>query len=345
MNIRELFRRLLAWISGDASRPAPTRRVLVAIPDADATAASHIVTSLSATGVHVDALAASGADVGDRLDAASGYDVILVVDRNSEEEDGRILELTEAIHSRQSAPIVVVDDARTNEELLEILEHRHVQQILALSQPRVLEWLGHTVNTILTRGQFDFAVFSGGAEVVSYEVRSSRQRDELVTALRTYAEGAGIHRRIVDVACGVADEFIINAVYNAPVDKDGHRLYRNQDRTEHVDLGDDAVARFSFACDGKWLAIAIRDPFGSITDETLRDYLVRCLRGGDEQIEQKAGGAGLGLYQILRAVNAFVVNIVPGQATEMIGLLSVDGSYRQFARQPKSILISVRDEA
>jgi len=61
-------------------------------------------------------------------------------------------------------------------------------------------------------------------------------------------------------------------------------------------------------------------------------------------VDQKKGGAGLGLYFLLNLVHHFVVNIVPGKATEAIGLLEVTRSYREYSSRARSFNVFVAEK-
>ena len=84
------------------------------------------------------------------------------------------------------------------------------------------------------------------------------------------------------------------------------------------------------------MAISVCDPFGSLTRERLLQYLSKCFRKGDDQVDTKAGGAGLGLYYVFECLSHFIVNIHPGKRTEMIGLIDVRKGYKEFSAMNKS---------
>ena len=73
-----------------------------------------------------------------------------------------------------------------------------------------------------------------------------------------------------------------------------------------------AVVQYS--CDGSTFTISVRDSFGTLTRETVLKYLHKCLYA-DQQIDRKAGGAGLGLYIMANATTDFFMNSLQGVAT------------------------------
>lgn len=197
-----------------------------------------------------------------------------------------------------------------------------------------------TVGKILRRDIFGIEkYFSWGVQPRSFQMTLSSQKGQLLEEAEVYARSIGVHPRLVDLFCTVADEFASNALFNAPVDGDGRRRFAHLERTNEVAL--DQSIEFKFLSDGRRLGISVADPFGSLTPERVAEYLARCLRMGSDQIDEKKGGAGLGLYCIFNSVSHFVVNISPGKKTEMIGLLDIRGSYRDFLKGSKSLNLFV----
>ncbi|MEL6182176.1 MAG: hypothetical protein AAFS10_24670, partial [Myxococcota bacterium] len=178
-----------------------------------------------------------------------------------------------------------------------------------------------------------------GAEQMVRDIRSSLQRDELLAELSEFARARGVHRRINTLVQSVADEFIINAVYNAPVDDKGVHRYARQSRTEPVFLPPEDSSTLRAAFDDQRLVLSVVDPFGSLSPRTVWSYLVRGLRRGDDQIEYKEGGAGLGLFTVLESTTRFAIQIRPGQGTEMLAVFERPQAYRLCLGQPKSLKV------
>ena len=236
--------------------------------------------------------------------------------------------------------ILLISDRRVPQELLELFEFSFFTNLMAKNQALGLDELIITVAKILDQDLFGLEKYlCYGVEAVGHEVQSSRDKDRLLDAFQSYCQGIGIHRRLIAVAKGVADEFLMNAVYNAPVRPDGQRPYASCPRSQAVDLRPDEHALFRYACDGRHLILSVFDRFGSLDPKVVLGYLRRCFARGPDQIEEKAGGAGMGLYFIVESLNKVVINIQPGKGTEMIGLIDISGSFRDYAGQGKSFHI------
>lgn len=187
--------------------------------------------------------------------------------------------------------------------------------------------------------------FVWGVEPRTIKLTGSAEKGAALERVSEYAASIGVAPRLRSMIRLVADEFLTNAIYNAPVDAEGRPRFHGRPRTEQVTLepGEQVIVRM--CCDGRRFGISASDPFGSLTPARLQDYLARAFRRGEDQVCEADGGAGLGFYQILDSLSHFVVNIDPGQRTEMIGLIDVSGGYRTFATNGKSFNIFVKERA
>ena len=240
------------------------------------------------------------------------------------------------------ARILLLASRREREELKYIFEMPFATNIVAYTHDYYPHELITTVGKIIRNDIFGLEKYlCYGAMPVCYEVSSSLQKTPLINELSMYASNIGINRRIISAVCAVADELLMNAIYNAPIFPNGVRPYARRSRTMPVDLQPDETCFFSFASDGTQLVISVRDRFGSLTPEKIRGYLARCFAMGEDQIEQKQGGAGMGFYFIMENLNKLIVNISPNRATEFIGIIDISGSYRDYAERYKSFHIFV----
>jgi hypothetical protein len=183
--------------------------------------------------------------------------------------------------------------------------------------------------------------FAWGVETNQLRVSSSTEKGAVLDIIAGYAAGLGIAPRLRASIRTVADEFLSNAIYNAPVDGKGTPRFRRTPRTETVYLEPGEEVEVRYCCDGRRFGISTVDPFGSLAPEQIQDYLARAFQGIGDGVSADSAGAGLGFFQILDSLSHFIVNLEPGRRTEMVGLLDVSGGYRDFARSGKSFNIFV----
>lgn len=238
------------------------------------------------------------------------------------------------------APLVVTTEKGCGPDLGKLLGAHVLTNLVSRSPNDDEDDLKITVTKLLQGDIFGLEKYLPWAsEPRIFRINSSIQKAEVLDLAEAYAQSVGAHPRLVTQFCGVADELITNGIFNAPVDANGKPRHRHTDRTNEVILGPGEELEVKLASDGKRLGISAADPFGSLQPGRVLDYLAKGLRKGADQIDEKLGGAGLGLYFVFVSLSHFVVNISPGKRTEMIGLLDVRGSYRHFASRQKSFNI------
>jgi hypothetical protein len=237
-------------------------------------------------------------------------------------------------------PVLAFTSASSFEALASICENRDTQFLLAKNDRVDAVELIVTIQKILRRDIFGLGkYFAWGVEHLTLTVRDSDERQAAMETGENYARAIGLHDRFISQYSSVIDEFVSNALYNAPVDPEGRKRYAHLSRRERVRLNPQEGVSLTFCCDGRLLGVSTTDGFGSLRSEEIINYLSKCFRKGPDQVDAKAGGAGLGFYFVLNCLSKLIVNIDPRRRTEIIGLMDVSGSYRDFASQTKSFQI------
>lgn len=272
----------------------------------------------------------------------AGYDLIALGYDHLSEGEKEIL-LHGMPRAEGATRILMLSSGRCRDDFVNLFGSHTMTNLLAWNEGLDDDFLV-TLKKLLTGELFGMdKYFAWGVEAETVEINSSTQKDEVLESVRAYAEKIGLSRRFAGAFTNVADEFFTNAVYNAPTDAAGHARYSHLPRTETVVLEPGSEVQLSFCCDGRRVGISSSDPFGSLTQAQVLSYLAKCFRRGPDQIDEKSGGAGLGFYYLFDALSHLVVNIAPGRRTEMIGLIDVSGSYRDFRGKTKSFNIFVQE--
>lgn len=166
---------------------------------------------------------------------------------------------------------------------------------------------------------------SPGTPLLSRAIVCNSERSKLLDEFINFSHASGVRKSVTRKAARIADELLMNALFAAPQDGQGNALYNSAPRTSQIELKAEQQGCFRYGCDGDLLVIAVGDPFGALTLETLLGYLASCYQeqAGSLQGTEKAG-AGLGLYQVLESSSILCINRVAGRRTEMIAVLAVD---------------------
>lgn len=216
--------------------------------------------------------------------------------------------------------------------------------LLGLESPWHMGDLTATLARLLGHGGFGLrAWLPWGTRVIEHVIESSASKDTVFDGIEAFMGDIGMRGRLVQRMKDLADEMLMNAIYDAPLDRQtGAPRYAHQ-RRGNVTLEPDERPTFAYGSDGQRFAMSIRDPFGALAPDVLRAYVQKGLRRGEDQIDRKEGGAGLGLFLLFQGLNTVCLNLDPGRQTEFIGLVNIRGSVREALSTPKSFHVFVQD--
>lgn len=138
-----------------------------------------------------------------------------------------------------------------------------------------------------------------GTDVHSFRVVDYKDKIACIARVSELAETLGVRRKYRQGIELCLDEMLMNAIYDAPGGTGVH-----------------ADAELQVACDGKRFAVSVRDGFGTLARATVLRYLHKCLHQA-QQIDNKVGGAGLGLYMLANTASAVVFSVRPGASTQV----------------------------
>jgi hypothetical protein len=161
-----------------------------------------------------------------------------------------------------------------------------------------------------------------GTRIYSALVGDYQEKSMCISQLSEFAAAVGVRRKYREALDQCADEMLMNALYDAPVDASGRSLFVDVPVKERIGLKLDSKAVVQYACDGQVFALSVRDAYGSFARDTLLKYLHKCLHS-EQQIDRKAGGAGLGLYLMANSASTIIFNLLPGVATEVICVFDI----------------------
>ena len=287
---------------------------------------------ISATGAKVSF--AENPLLSGELDAAWS---LVVVDYDSSKAAASALLAALAKLDRPPAVLVISSQA-TSQRLVGLLENEVLTNLFIKNVEVDSHELVVTVQKILRENIFGLEKYlSWGIKPIDYRIRSAAAKGPVIEDIARHLHEIGCNARLVVAAQTVADELIMNAVFNAPVDSNGRPKYAHLKRSAPLELEPSEEVLFRYACDGRDLALSVQDPFGRLSQDTVRNYLRKCFSGGEGQVDEKEGGAGLGLYHLFESVNHLVINVDINHRTELIGLMHISGTFRDFAERAKSI--------
>ena len=162
-----------------------------------------------------------------------------------------------------------------------------------------------------------------GTLVHSQLVGDYQEKALCISQLSEFAELMGVRRKYREAIEQCADEMLMNALYDAPVDEQGKPIFSEIPTKTRISLRVEQKAVVQYACDGKRFVLSVRDAFGTLERSTVLRYLYKCLHA-EQQIDRKAGGAGLGLYLMVNSATTVYFNVLPGVATEAVCVFDLE---------------------
>ncbi len=297
--------------------PVPRGKLVVAHPERKAQRALQRLVGATMCPVevveHVDALAAA-------VDAQT----IAVVDLALAREHAHLRERPARAWIAVPGEGLTAGDPAALAGLLE----RGWQHVVAHPMPLLGEELLATVQKLLRDDAFGLEKYvAWGAEIRSYALDDARERDDAVATLAKDVVGVGLPDRMSSLVSVIADELIANALYVAPVDDAGARFRAGEPRDRARALGGKDRVSVRWATDARYVAIEVRDRWGSIDGAAIAPRLAAARQpaAGDPE-------AGMGLPLAYACCNQLVIDCAPGKMTEIIALLDVRYKPTELAR-------------
>jgi len=281
------------------------------------------IAKMALRGTGVELTIVSTIEEGKKCLEESSYDIICT---NSE-----LIELATfacSLSSEIQSVFITSDDASNYLSILR--SHPFLSNIVSRNDDDrnfTLKNILTTVSKLLTQDFFGLEKYlNWGVEVQSHPIVGSAEREAIIDTMVTDFKNLGIRPTIQNKASLVAEELLMNAIYDAPHDAEGAPLYNHLSRTTEVALSPAEQGTFRYACDGILLAVSAEDPFGALDRETILAYLESCYQGIAGSLNENKGGAGWGLFQIMETSDLVVMDVKKGLRTEVIAIFNLDAA-------------------
>lgn len=177
------------------------------------------------------------------------------------------------------------------------------------------------------------APLAWGHSWYEYSLRSSSDREYVIKAVQRFCSDLQSKRQAA-ATIQLADELIMNAMYDAPVDAKGRHRYAFQ-RNKAITLDKSERPTFGYGSDGTRIVISITDPFGGLSREATFGGIYRGLYSG--QIDAKHGGAGLGMSLIHRSAHVVFFDVQPKRLTQVTAVVELDVRAEEARQIPSSV--------
>lgn len=159
------------------------------------------------------------------------------------------------------------------------------------------------------------------SSAATVHVKSAKERHDLKDQMVEHLKKLKVRTTIADRCYQVVEEMLMNAIYDAPMDKlSGKNLFNHLSRKDDVHLSPEQYSILEYGIKGHIVAVSVTDPFGGLTRDTLIDYLESCYSGVPGEMNEKLGkgGAGRGLHQIVENADLTVFQVKRGEKTRVV---------------------------
>jgi hypothetical protein len=215
-------------------------------------------------------------------------------------------------------------------DLMQSSDHIAATMVAEDFDPRELSALA---TRMLTDDRFGLEqVMASGTQIHARTVGDYEERSLCMSRISEFVEQVGVPHKYRAPIEQCVDEMLMNALYDAPVDAQGKHIFSGIPTRTRITLRSEQRVVVQYASDGKQFAVSVRDAFGTLERPTVLRYLHKGLHA-EQQIDRKAGGAGLGLYLMANSATAVYFNVLPGIATEALCMFDLEApklSLEQF---------------
>ncbi len=217
---------------------------------------------------------------------------------------------------RDRAHVTIVTPKSSLSELTDYLRDDRVNHVVVGDE--LEEGVFVTAQKLLTGDIFGIEKYLPEGTPVHYErLRDFEGRGKAIQTILDFAESNKMRRQVRSAIGQVAEELLMNALYDAPVDDEGRAIFAEVDPHDRTKMRTPRPVSIRYAATDDMFAVAVRDRFGRLAKNTILAYIEKCIHSPN-QIDRKTYGAGLGLYLVANAAATYVVNVAYGIATEVV---------------------------
>jgi hypothetical protein len=217
-------------------------------------------------------------------------------------------------------PIVAIIDEPANARLPRVVRSLdafgalgHVIAAPLLDSPQAKAHLDALVERLLHDPEHDQIAATGVGRVAM--LAQASHREARFERMREYFARQGVSSRTATALNDVAEELVMNALYNAPAEA-GY-FEAPVSRTEDVTLPAERACQISYGLHEGNAFVRLRDTFGTLRRERLLEVLTRCLDTTGVALDESRGGAGLGMWRVFSNATTIAITVLPGRLTDI----------------------------
>lgn len=224
-------------------------------------------------------------------------------------------------------PLVALVDADPQSSLRSIVQTLSCASVASvivaatLETPAGRKHLAHLMRRLTSDPSHDLLGASSMGRMA--KIAQASHRTARLERMAEYFTQSAISARAIGAIHDVAEELVMNALYNAPAEA-GY-FAQAVSRTVDVTLPASRACEISYGVDGTDVFVRVRDSFGSLDRARVLDVLARC-SSSEVSIDESRGGAGLGLWRIFSAASSVAITVIPDHLTDIVVRIPINGA-------------------
>ncbi|MEM7645743.1 MAG: hypothetical protein AAF203_02435 [Pseudomonadota bacterium] len=167
---------------------------------------------------------------------------------------------------------------------------------------------------------------------------STEHKERVLDSIHKFIGKNKAMNRLADNILIVIDELFSNALFNAPVDDDGYRIFKNMQRNEKVRYPGNKNAKIFAVHTANDLFIGAVDPWGSIDRQGICESLFHAYK--DRTVAEDSKGAGFGMRMMLDRSRSLYLLSEAGKRSLVCCHMRLNISLKKVENVPKQFHIN-----
>ncbi len=175
--------------------------------------------------------------------------------------------------------------------------------------------------------------FSPMAKQQVTSLKKSTEKPAVLKALTEYLLRTGMNTRATALITNAADELLLNAFYDAPIDGLGKPIYAATPRNTPLEPTADKAVEFKIVQDEHTLGLSVTDNYGSLDRAKIMAALTKSYRSEEYRPKTNSASAGLGLNDSFIHSGGMLFCWEPGTRSEIMLFYRRSKGFKPFREQ------------